>query len=200
MSPLRKLCFSVAAATVALVVLSGCAATPNSSEGQGGQAGSASEVLTDNGLAGLAGQELVDKLDATALADRPTTIFASVRNTEVIITDAAGTESSVELPADKFYVSIAPFETFSHECYFHSLTTCTGELTNTEIDVVITDQATGEVLVGETITTFDNGFIGFWLPRDIKVTVEFTRGDKSATAVLGTGPEDPTCVTTIQLT
>ena len=49
----------------------------------------------------------------------------------------------------------------SHGCFYHSLTTCLGELDNEDIQVTITDEATGEVLVDEATTTFDNGFIGF---------------------------------------
>lgn len=46
----------------------------------------------------------------------------------------------------------------SHGCFYHSLTTCLGELDNEDIQVTITDEATGEALVDEATTTFDNGF------------------------------------------
>ena len=59
--------------------------------------------------------------------------------------------------------------------------------------------ADGEVLVDETLTTYDNGFGGFWLPRDIEGTINVEFDGKSVTAPIATGPEDPTCVTTLQL-
>ncbi|GMA34464.1 CueP family metal-binding protein [Demequina litorisediminis] len=70
------------------------------------------------------------------------------------------------MPDDAFYVSLAPYVDTTHECYFHSLTTCTGEMQGEDIDVTVTDVETGEVLVDEAMTTFDNGFVGLWLPRD----------------------------------
>ena len=70
----------------------------------------------------------------------------------------------------------------SHDCFYHSLTTCLGELDNEDIQVTITDEATGEALVDEATTTFDNGF-GFWLPDDATGLTEFSNTDDGATCV-----------------
>ena len=75
------------------------------------------------------------------------------------------------LPEDQFYVSIAPYVDQTHECYYHNLASCQGELVGEDLDVTITSDD-GEVLVDETVTTYDNGFVGFWLPRDIEGTIE----------------------------
>lgn len=190
---------SLATAFVAALVLTGCAQQPQSnpsvSQGQG-----ADDVLAQNGLVGLTGQEIVDRLDTLPMGERPQDMFASVRASEVVIIGADESETPVSLPDDQFYVSIAPFQTQTHDCYFHSLTTCVGEMQNQEIQVQIVNAADGTVLIDETTKTFDNGFVGYWLPRDITVTVRITADGKTSTADLATGGEDPTCVTTMQLT
>ena len=59
--------------------------------------------------------------------------------------------------------------------------------------------ADGGVLVDETATTYENGFVGFWLRRGIEGTITVTWDGLTATAPIATGPHDPTCVTTLQL-
>ncbi|MDP9822944.1 hypothetical protein J2S59_002753 [Nocardioides massiliensis] len=72
------------------------------------------------------------------------------------------------MPEDRFYLAVAPYVDQTHECFYHSLTTCLGELDSADVRVKIVDEANDEVLVDEVRTTFDNGFLGFWLPRDIE--------------------------------
>ncbi len=86
----------------------------------------------------------------------------------------------------------------THECFYHNLASCQGELVGEDLTVRITS-ADGEVLADGTVTTYDNGFVGFWLPRDIEGTIEVEWEGLSATAPIATGPDDPTCITTIQL-
>ena len=69
----------------------------------------------------------------------------------------------------------------SHDCFYHSLTTCLGELDNEDIQVTITDEGTGEALVDEATTTFDNGFIGFWLPDDATGLIEVSYQGRTGT-------------------
>ena len=107
-------------------------------------------------------------------------------------------EVSVPLPDDELYVSIAPFVETTHECYFHSLATCQGELVGEPVEVTITD-AGGDVLVQETTTTYSNGFVGFWLPRDVEGTIEISAGDLTGSVPFATSEGSPTCVTTLQL-
>ena len=97
-------------------------------------------------------------------------------------------------------MSIAPYIDQTHDCYFHSLTTCTGEIQNSAVHVLATDSASGETLIDEPRTTFDNGFVGLWLPRGRDVTVTIEYEGRSATSDLSTSNEDDaTCVTTMQL-
>ncbi|WP_194928699.1 CueP family metal-binding protein [Pseudactinotalea sp. HY158] len=209
-APGRRSPLAAALATVltvaVLTVLSACTPTDDRPEpARGGEQASstgsatAEGILAEYDLAGLDGRELVDRLEATPITERPTGLIASVRSDAVLVTGADGREAAVPLPADEFYVSIAPFVDQTHECYFHSLTTCLGELSGEEFDVqVLADD--GSVVLAETASTNDNGFLGLWLPRDLAGTLTVTQGERTATVPLATGADDPTCLTTVHLT
>lgn len=181
------------ATAAATVLLAGCAsAEPEAQPTQ-------DAVLTEYGLDGKDAVEVIDELDRVALDDRATDLMASVRVDELVLTDADGAETAMDLPDDRFYLSVAPYVDTTHECFYHSLTTCKGELGGEDVRLRVVDDA-GEVLVDETTTTFDNGFVGMWLPRDIEGTLEVEYDGKTGTADIGTGEDDPTCLTTLQLT
>lgn len=155
-------------------------------------------ILAEHGLEDMSGREIVDHLDRLGGAERPADLMASVRPDELLVSD--GTEElAVPLPEDEFYLSVAPYVDSSHECFFHSLTTCQGELTEADIDVTFTT-TDGEVLLEESTTTFANGFAGFWLPRDVEGVLEVTHDGRTGEVPVATGDEDPTCLTTLQLT
>jgi hypothetical protein len=176
---------AVAAATMAtVVVLAGCGAAQQP------------EFLSENGLDGLTGQEIVERLDASTDA-RPLPFTASVREDHVILSDDS-TEVTVSLPQDVYYVAVGPYLIDTHECYYHSLATCQGELTDEQVHVTITDDD-GTVLVDETTTTHANGFVGFWLPRDITGTIEISFEDYTGTVPFSTSDGSPTCITTLQM-
>ena len=103
-------------------------------------------------------------------------------------------------PEEAFYVSLAPYVDQTHDCFYHSLTTCKGELGGEELDVVITQDGEATPLVDETVTAYDNGFVGFWLPTDVTGTITVTYGDKTGEVDFSTDAEAPTCITTLQLT
>ncbi|RPF28911.1 CueP family metal-binding protein [Georgenia muralis] len=195
----------VAAAAGALVLLAGCAGaaeepTPPATAAAtaGAPAADVEALLAEHDLADLDAAAIVDELDRVALTERSTELMASVRVDQLVLTDA-DQEVAVDLPDDRFYLSVAPYVDQTHECFYHSLTTCKGELGGEEVQVSIVDDATGDVLVDETVTTFDNGFTGFWLPRDIEATLTVSYDGKTAETAIGTGAEDPTCLTTVQL-
>jgi len=125
-------------------------------------------------------------------------VSASITSHELIVTDSNKEETSYELPEEEFFVSIAPFIETTHECAIHSLTGCQGELVEKEFDVYIQDEA-GNVVVDETMTSFANGFIDLWLPRDKTYTVKIGYDGKTAESKLSTYKGDNTCVTTMQL-
>lgn len=186
----------LAAVFASLLVLTGCASAP-SAEAPSAPAGDAS-LLSEFELDGLDAKQIIDRLDALPVAERPASLFASIRAESLVVTDGAAREVSLPMPADEFYVSIAPYATQTHDCYYHSLTTCLGELQDAELQVTITD-ADGTVLADGAYRTFSNGFIGFWLPRNIDATITIEHDGHTVTAPLSTSAEDPTCVTTLQL-
>jgi hypothetical protein len=177
-----------AAAAVATIVtlLTGCSSP--TSDG---------DVLADLGFSGMTGEEIVTRLDASA-DSRPLEFTASVREDQVLLGDGT-TEVAVPLEDGQFYVSVAPFVETTHECFFHSLATCQGELVDTPVEVRITD-ADGDVLVEESATTHANGFVGYWLPEDVDGTIEVRHGDLVGSVPFSTTEGSPTCLTILQLT
>ena len=92
-----------------------------------------------------------------------------------------------------------PYRDQTHECYFHSLTTCKGELSDTEVRIVLTN-ADGDVLINEVRRTFDNGFVGIWVPRGIEGTLTVKHEGSEGTVDVSTrGQDDPTCITSLHL-
>lgn len=178
----------IAAIAAGLIVLAGCSSEPEVSD---------DELLVTHNLDAMEAPEIIDHLDRLSVEDRPADLMASVRVDELLLSD--GTEEvSLDLPADRFYLSFAPYVNQTHECYYHSLTTCQGELRNEEIQVTFTDDV-GEVVVDEELTTFDNGFVGLWLPRDLEGTLRVSGEGGAGQIPVSTGDDAPTCLTTIQL-
>ncbi|WP_034985736.1 CueP family metal-binding protein [Corynebacterium jeikeium] len=187
---------AIAAATLALT-LTGCSAADP--EPTADETVSQDTFLTTHGLADMDAVEIIDHLDRQKVTERPTDLIASVRNDELLLS-SDDQEVVVDLPDNQTYVSIAPYLTSTHDCFYHSLTTCQGELDNEDIQVTITDEATGEVLVDEATTTFDNGFVGFWLPDDVTGLIEVSYQGRTATTEFSTTDDGATCVTDLRLT
>lgn len=194
---------------VATLLLAGCAGQDGAGGGEaaapavserGGAPTSrvAAPLLADYGLDGMDTVEIVDHLDRMAGADRPADLMASVRP-DVLALSSGRDQVSLAMPEDRFYLSVAPYVDQTHECSYHSLTTCTGELSSTDVRVRIVDETNDRVLVDETRTTFDNGFTGFWLPRDIVGTLRVTAAGRTGQVRFATDEDAPTCLTTLQL-
>ncbi|WP_127125572.1 CueP family metal-binding protein [Georgenia sp. SYP-B2076] len=172
------------------LVLAGCSSGPGAPE--------ADPMLVQHDLDGLDTTQVIDRLDRLGDDERPTDLTASVRTDELLLSDGTR-ELSLELPADRFYLSVAPYADQTHECFYHSLTTCHGELGGEDVQVRIVDDATGEVLLDEARTTFENGFTGFWLPRGIDGTITVTHDGRTGEARFSTDADGATCVTTLQV-
>jgi len=142
--------------------------------------------------------DLIEQLQAQPLADRPDGLMASVRVKELLLS-SGDDEVRLALPQDQFHLSIAPYLTETHECFYHSLTTCAGEFGDTDFHVTITDDASEEVLFDRDVTTFENGFFDVTLPAGLDITVLIDDGQRSVELPFGTRADDPTCVTTAQL-
>ena len=204
---------SAAVALAAALALAGCSSgstgeagsptSPAATAGTGtgtGSSGEAQSILAAHGLGGLDTRAVIEKLDETRVADRPTDLVASVRPASLVLAQGGGEKVEVPIEGEQFYLSIAPYVNRTHECHFHSLTTCLGELRGEPVHLKITRADTGEVLVDQDKTTFDNGFVAAWVPRDISADVTITHAGKTNTTRVTTGPQDATCLTTMQLT
>ncbi|MDJ1371150.1 hypothetical protein C7K25_07185 [Gulosibacter molinativorax] len=191
----------LAAVAATTLGLSGCAAsTPASTPAHSQvQTQASGDMLADHGLAGLDAPEIIEQLDTLPIAERPTNLIASVQPGALVLTDDQQRETQLEMPANQVYISVAPYQNQTHDCYYHSLTTCVGELGNEDVQVTLTG-SDGEVLIDETRQTYDNGFVGMWVPRGIEAELTVTLGESTGSAPISTvNSDDPTCITTLQL-
>lgn len=207
-----------AALTASWLTLTACGVTPPgqadqsvSGQNQGGQDQSgqnqsessqtaAAEVLDRYGLTDMDARGVIERLDTMPVAERPDTLLASVQPTELVLTDTAGgSTATLPMPDEQFYLAVAPYEDQTHDCLFHSLTTCLGEMAGEPVDITVTDEA-GQTVLDETRTAYDNGFVGLWLPRDLTGTLTVEYDGKSSTVPIATGDDDLTCLTTAHLT
>ncbi|MCG1010752.1 CueP family metal-binding protein [Salinicoccus sp. ID82-1] len=137
-------------------------------------------------------KEFVSQLSASNVVES-----ASINDRTLVVQDG-GEEEIHDLPEDEFFVSIAPYLTYTHPCEHHNLIGCQGELADKEMDVKIIDDQ-GEVHIDQTLTTLENGFMDFWLPRDREYTIEISYEDKHVEHDFSTFDGDGTCLTDLQL-
>ena len=190
---------AVAALTLGAIMLSGCASVEASSTST--PISTDNDILAEHNLDGLDVGQLVNALDSMPLTDRPDGLTTSITAEALTLTDQHKHAVEVALPSDVIYVSIAPYQSQTHDCFHHSPTSCVGELRNVDVVVVVTNSETGETIFDENMQTFDNGFAGLWLPRDIQATITITRGGQAVTSSISTAGDDAqTCITTMQLT
>lgn len=157
------------------------------------------EILGSLKLENSDPKQLIEALDALPLAERPDDFIASVQPNGVQLQPGQPDETFLPVSNDDFYLSIAPYVTQTHPCSFHSLTTCVGEMQNAPIKLTVSNTKTGEVVISEQRTTADNGFTGIWLPRGGEFTVRIEGEQGTAEQIVRTGENDPTCLTTMQL-
>ncbi len=156
---------------------------------------SQADFLAQNGLEGKSVEQMVNTIDQMPQS-RPLPYKASVTGKSLILTND---KQTYEYPlGDKFYLSFAPWQNHTHPCENHSLSGCTGDMPNTQFDVKITS-SNGDVVVQQPMQSYQNGFIGVWLPREMKGTIEVSYKGKHATAPVNTFINSPTCMTTLKL-
>ena len=156
------------------------------------------DVLAPYSLEDRNVDDVVDALDQMPVNERPEDLIASVRINQLELSTNEG-NAAMDMPEDKTYVSFAPYVDSTHPCTFHSLTTCQGEMRNAPIHIKITESGSNRVLVDERVKTFDNGFYGVWLPRDIEGKIEVTHEGKTGSADFSTKADGATCVTDLKL-
>lgn len=187
---LARLILSLLVTTLLLV---GCAGSNDTGQSD---AGASSDLLERFGLASMSTAEIVETLDQSDEA-RPTELIGSVRPDQLLL--AAGDEQlALDMPDDRFYLSIAPYLTRTHDCFFHNTGTCQGELANADVHVTITADD-GSVLVDQDATTYANGFVAFWVPAGSSGTITVSQDGKSGSVPFATGDQDATCITTLKL-
>lgn len=199
-SPHRMKLFTALAALVATgIALAGCVAAPDTGATGAAQSTSAPDILAAYDLDRLDVAEVIERLDTMPVADRPSGLLASVQPDALVLKDESGGESRLPMPEDEVYISVAPFRDQTHECHFHSLTTCLGELSDAEIRITLTSDD-GAVLIDETRRTYDNGFTGLWVPRGIEATLTIEHEGLAGRVPVSTmAADDPTCITSLQL-
>ena len=195
----------VLALCLATAMLSGCAAgaaapgRTSAAQASGPVSPAGQALLARHGLAGKNAIQVIDTLDRMPVKDRPADLRASVRP-DTLLLSGDGVEVSLPVPADTFYLSVAPYVSQTHDCFNHALTGCKGELGGKKVEVDLVEAGTGAMLATGPRTLFDNGFVGFWLPRNVTATLRIRYEGKAAEAKVSTGASDPTCATTMQLT
>lgn len=189
-------------AVVGTLLLAGCSpAGPGSDAlGDGAATSAPSAERTFEEFSRSDARTVVDQLDQTPLNGRNATVAASIRTDRVVLTAADGSQAELPMPDGVTYISFAPYRSQTHDCTFHAPSSCVGELRNTELRMTITDLTTKETYVDEQTQTFDNGFVGVWLPRGITAEVVVVVDDSEARSVISTvNDDDPTCITTLPL-
>lgn len=171
-------------------------ATSAASPSAGATSAEAAALLAAHNLTGRTPEQIIETLDRDA-RPRPLPLSASVRTDEVILSDGA-TEVVLPLTSDRFYLSLAPYRTRTHDCFFHNLGTCQGELAGEQVHVTITDSE-GVVLVDTDATTYANGFVAFWIPKGTQGTVTVTADGLTGEAPFSSNADGATCLTTLKI-
>ena len=158
----------------------------------------ASALLARHDLPTTDARAVIDALEALPLEEKPSGLLASIGTEELTLAEEDGREVTLPLPAEQVYLAVAPYVESTHECFLHSLTTCTGELPGQEVQVRVSDGST-RPLIDEVRTTAANGFLGLWLPRDRTLTLTLGTEAGEVSATHRTLASAATCLTTMQL-
>jgi len=150
----------------------------------------AQAVLARHGLGGKTVEEVIAALEASG-DQRPLPLQAIVKPWVLELSDAQGA-GSLPLPADRFYLALAPVKNSNPECTAHNLSADQGDRPNMAFHVVIAD-ANNTPLVDADVTTGPNGFVGFWLPRDRKGLITGTVEGAAGQIAYSTGDRSATC-------
>jgi hypothetical protein len=154
------------------------------------------ESLKTLGLYNLTSEEILSQLASNELV--PNGYAVSVYDHKlVVITE--DNQFELPMPEDYFYLSVAPYINQTHPCLIHSATGCQGEMVDETISIEFKDY-NGNILYSDTLKTQTNGFVDLWLPRDKEGILTVTYNNLSASRIITTYRDDPTCETTLRLT
>ena len=99
----------------------------------------AESLLRQYGLDGMGTKQVINHLDRLGGEERPADLMASVRPRGLVVSSGKK-EITLDIPDDRFYLSVAPYVDQTHECFYHSLTTCKGELVSKDVRLEIVDE------------------------------------------------------------
>jgi hypothetical protein len=202
---MRRILAHVTLATATAVALTACTgdpapvASPASATAPSSSSSSSPTSATSSPTTTEDARSLIDALEVSPEA-RPLAAWqtVSVQDATLVTVSADGHEAEAPLPTGVRYVSIAPYVTQSHDCFWHNLATCRGELAGTTAHFTITADD-GEVLADQEVPLGANGFAGFWLPADAAGTISVEQDGRTGAVPFTTTPGSPTCITTLQI-
>ncbi len=156
----------------------------------------AEALLARHSLAGKTVEEVIGALAASA-EKRPLALKAVVKPWVLELSDGTA-QGSLPMPADRFYLAVAPFRNGNAACSFHDLSADQGELRGFAFHVVVAD-ANNTPLVDADVTTGPNGFVGLWLPRDRQGLITGTVEGAAGQVGYSTRGTSPTCRSQLHL-
>jgi len=143
-----------------------------------------------------------DAREAVALANAWRTEHPDIRSTltalSVDFVFRNGETVSVPLPAETMVLSVAPYRSATHPCEIHSFSGCSGEMVRADVRV-LARTADGTLLIDQTVTTMDNGFVDLWLPRNIRIHLTLESGGEQTAGWVSTYISSATCLTGFRL-
>ncbi len=176
---------AVALGVVSALALSGCSAFAGHARDQDG--------AEDDLLVGKSPTGIIHELSRLPIGDRPADLTAVVHPHHLVLTQGEF-DVRMTLPEGQFYLAVAPYIGRAPECHHHDLTSDLGPLPGARLEVRVVEAGSGEVLVERSGVIADNGFIGFWLPRDTAGTVEVSTSAFVGSVEFATNDDDPTCL------
>jgi len=144
----------------------------------------------------------LDILDAIHLANKwankypDITIY--VTYTQLIIEYPNNTNAFIPIPENQMYVVIAPYIETTHACETHYISSCQGELKETEFDLIIKEKD-GAIFFDGSMTSLKNGFIELWLPKNNEFDLSIFLNSQKVQLNINTFETGITCITTAKL-
>jgi hypothetical protein len=153
----------------------------------------------DSDINSLSGKNIYESINiANQWRVSKTKITSFITPRELVFQFPDGREVKKSLPSDSMYIAIAPYQTYTHTCSTHYLSTCKAEKINTLFAVSVKDDK-GNYIFDKQITTLDNGFFEIWLSRNKTFNLHIAEGSLNADEIITTSDVSKTCITTALL-
>jgi hypothetical protein len=96
-----------------------------------------------------------------------------------------------------YFMSIAPYQNDTHDCYYHILA-CKAEMVNTHVSYSIEEVGGSFVTQGVGVTG-SNGFMDLYLQRNKTYRISVVIGELEGEVTVTTFPGSPTCITNLKI-